>query len=145
MARHKMNINNCTPIAEGTQPSFISAENKCEHRGINVNHHYGRHFKIDGGVFPRSCSEEKCDYLLLNDTDKRAYFIELKGSDLEKAIEQVENTIRLLREGIVGYTIFRRIIYRSGTHDIQGSAALKWRKQHPTAIIKSRVLEENIS
>ena len=141
-----MDINSCTPFQEGKQPIFKSVEKGCEHIGKNVNRHGIRHFKVDGEVFSRNSAEVRCDYLLLNDTDKRAYYIELKGSDIEKAIQQIENSIRLLHSGIQDYRVYPRIIYHSRTLDTQGSKAQKWKiKYRGKAIIHSRKLEENIS
>ena len=141
-----MDINTCTPLREGTQPIFKSEENGCVHIGKNVSGHTIRHYKVDNGIIPQNDSQERCDYLLLNDTDKRAYYIELKGSDLEKAIRQIENSIRLLHSGISSYTVFPRIVYYSGTHDIRGSKVTKWKAQYQRrAVIHSRRIEENIS
>ena len=141
-----MDINAFAPFQQGTQAIFRSAENGCEHIGINTNSHAIRHFKVDGDVLEPNSQEERCDYLLLNDTDRYAYYIELKGSDLEKATRQIDNSVRLLHSGIQNYTVFPRIIYRSGTHDIHGSAVTKWKvKYRKKAVIRSRKYEENIS
>ena len=140
-----MNINLFIPFREGIQAIFKSVERDCEHIGKNVNRHNIRQFKVDGDVIPLNCTEERCDYLLLNDTDKRAYYIELKGSDIDKAIRQIENSIKLLHSGIMQYTVYQRIIYRSHTHDIQKSTVLRWKKRNPKAVIQSRKFEENIS
>ena len=141
-----MDINSCVPIKKGSQSIFKSAEHGCEHIGININHHTIRHFKVDKGIIPKNSPEKKCDYLLLNDTDRRAYYIELKGSDIEEAIQQIENSIKLLHGGIKSFTIYPRIIYFTGTHDTRGSKALRWKaKYNNRAIIYSRRYKENIS
>lgn len=141
-----MDINTYTPLREGSDQIFTSEENKCKHIGYNVNRHSIRHYLVDKGIIPQNDPEERCDYLLLNDTDKRAYYIELKGSDLEKAIQQIDNTIRLLHSEISSYTVFPRIVYYSGTHDIHGSKVTKWKaKYRQRVIIRSKKIEENIS
>ena len=141
-----MDINKCVPQRKGTYSTFRSAEKGCEHIGNNANHQLIRQFKVDGGVFPQNSPEEKCDYLLLNDTSSKAYYIELKGSDVEKAISQIENSIRLLHEEIRDYTILPRIVYHSRTHDIQGNTVMRWKAKYSgRAIIRSRRIEENIS
>ncbi len=141
-----MDINQYNPCEEGTKLVFVSSENGCRHVGNNTNHHCIRKFKIDGDVIPKTSSEERCAYLLLNDTDKRAYYIELKGSDIAKAIHQIENTVKLFRDGICDYMVFPRIIYRTGTHDIQSSITTKWRMKYGNkAVIRSREYTENIS
>ena len=141
-----MDINTYTPLREGTHQFFTSEENGCKHIGCNVNRHLIRHYLVDKGIIPQNDPQERCDYLLINDTDKRAYYIELKGSDLEKAIRQIDNTIRLLHSGISTYTIFPRIVYFSGTHDVHGSKVTKWKaKYRQRVIIRSKKIEENIS
>jgi hypothetical protein len=96
-------------------------------------------------VIAKNADTARCDYLLLNDEAKRAYYIELKGSDLEKAIQQIEATVQMFQTSLPGYTTYRRIIYFSGTTDIRGSAVQRWKAKHRTAVIKLRVLSEAIS
>lgn len=109
------NINDYQPFREGRHPVFTSPENGCKHIGKNVNKQYIRHFKVDGEVF-NGPGEERCDYLLLNDEAATSYYIELKGSDLPKAIRQIENTIKLLSPSLPGYAVLRRIVYHTGSH-----------------------------
>ncbi len=76
------NINKYSPHCEGKQSSFVSSENGCKHEGKNSSHDEVRQFKVDGEVFPKKNPKIRCDWLLLNDTKKHAYYIELKGSDI---------------------------------------------------------------
>lgn len=140
-----MNINDYTPRRSGTYAEFVSSENGCKHIGRNVSGHEIRQFKIDGEVIAKNADTVRCDYLLLNDEAKRAYYIELKGSDLEKAIQQIDATVRMLQDSLTGYATYRRIIYFSGTTDIKGSAVQRWKAKHPTAIIRRRLYSEAIS
>ena len=140
-----MDINDYTPHRAGTYAEFVSSENGCKHIGRNDSRHSIRQFKIDGEVISKNSEAARCDYLLLNDDAKRAYYIELKGSDLEKAIQQIESTVQIFQTSLPGYTTYRRIIYFSGTTDIRGSAVQRWKAKHPTAVIKLRVLSEAIS
>ena len=104
-----------------------------------------RQFKVDGEVFPKGHDPERCDWLLLDDTKGNAYYIELKGSDIPHAIEQIESTIR---EDFIGrflsYIVFKRIVYKTGTHKIQESSVIKWKQRNKNAIIKEKQLSENI-
>ena len=139
------NINDFTPHREGQHAAFTSTENRCTHVGNNINRQMIRQFKVDGEVIASSDPSPRCDYLLLNDDARTSYYIELKGSDLIKAIEQIENTIALLSHSIPEYAIRRRIIFRTGTHGIQTRPVLAWKKKYgTTAKIKERTLEENI-
>lgn len=140
-----MNINDYTPRRSGTYAEFVSSENGCKHIGRNVSRHEIRQFKIDGEVIAKNADTARCDYLLLNDEAKRAYYIELKGSDLEKAIQQIEATVQMFQTSLPGYTTYKRIIYFSGTTDIKGSAVQRWKAKHPTAIIRRRLYSEAIS
>ena len=140
-----MNINDYNPRRSGTYAEFVSSENGCKHIGRNVSGHEIRQFKIDGEVIAKNADTVRCDYLLLNDEAKRAYYIELKGSDLEKAIQQIEATVLMLQDSLTGYAAYRRIIYFSGTMDIKGSAVQRWKAKHPTAILRRRLYSEAIS
>lgn len=137
-------INAYTPYREGSHSEFTSSENGCEHRGKNIARCNVRQFKIDGGVF-KDETTPRCDYLLLNDDRTTSYYIELKGSDLPKAIEQLEHTISMIAPSIPDYTVFRRIVYRTGSHKIRESKVVLWQKKHGnSAQIKARKLVENI-
>ena len=53
---------------------------KTEHRAENPSGKYSiRHYKLDGVLIQQ---EECCDFLLLNDTGYKSYYIELKGQDV---------------------------------------------------------------
>ncbi len=126
-------------LKEGTFPRFVSKENGCEHIGINHGSHI-RHYKVDGGIFPSGTKPGRCDFLLLNDTKKTAYYIELKGSDIPKAIEQVDRSVALLQSSHPKYTVYRRIIYHTGTHEVTGDYVTRWKKRHgvKNVVITSR-------
>ena len=104
-----------------------------------------RQFKVDGEVVAAGDMSPRCDYLLLNDDAKTSYYIELKGSDLVKAIEQIETTVAMIAPSIPEYTVLRRIVFRTGTHGIQTRPVLSWKRKHGnTVVIKERLLEETI-
>jgi len=63
--------------------------------------------KVDGCM---NINNKKCDYLLIDDTCRIAYFIELKGSDINQAIDQIENTICHIENKLKNYEIRIRII-----------------------------------
>jgi hypothetical protein len=67
-------------------------------------------------------NNSKCDYLLLNCTKKISYFIELKGSDLIKAVEQIDRSITVLHQDFNDYTVEARIVLtRVNTTDLKSS------------------------
>lgn len=147
MSYNKIDINNHKPYMEGTHSTFVSKENNCVHTAKNPSGHYVRKFRIDGDVIPKQDTKtERCDCLLVNDTHKDSYYIELKGSDLEKAIDQVDRSVLMISESLPQYKIFRRIIYHSGTTQIHNQKVVKWKSKYPnTAVIKNRTYTENIS
>lgn len=147
MSVKEIDINGYEPYREGKHAVFTSSENNCKHIAHNNCGHYVRQFKIDGKVISKTdTTTERCDYLLVNDTRKDAYYIELKGSDLIKAIQQVEKSIMMFRASLPDYKVFMRIIYHSGTHQMQNSDVLNWKKKHiKDAVIKERKYEEAIS
>lgn len=103
-----------------------------------------RQFRIDGKVIC-GVEEKKCDYLLLNDDTHKSYYIELKGSEIDKAIKQLENTINLISPSLRGYIIYQRIVYRTGTHSVNSSAVTRWKqKNHGRAILRHLTLEEKL-
>lgn len=55
--------------------------------------------KVDGGLITDN-HQSKCDYLLhwQKETEQVVFFIELKGGDIEKAFEQLTNTIQLTKQ-----------------------------------------------
>lgn len=64
------------------------------HKGINRSKAYVTHYQIDGIVITVG---NRCDYLLINEDKKTAYLIELKGSDLVKAAQQLDATEQRLK------------------------------------------------
>ncbi len=88
----------------------VAKENRSEYRGINKKQQSVRLFHVDGGLI-RDKATERCDYLLLNDDLKEAYFIELKSSKLKHAYEQIQQTISLARDSLRGYEVYQRIVF----------------------------------
>ena len=123
---------------EERQSIIISRDDKHDWR--HVAHNAGgrvRHFKLDGEVLPRGETPERCDFLLLDDDEKTAYFIELKGSPsyLKKCVAQVESTERMCRQSLKGYTKrFYRFILGSG-HGVPPSAFITWRDKKPKGTV----------
>lgn len=77
------------------------------HKANNVSNSEVTHYQIDGKVIKTG---DRCDYLLMNETSKTAYLIELKGSDLVKAASQLEATENALRSQLVEYQLQYRIV-----------------------------------
>ena len=98
-------------LGEGFKPSlelkkrseFVVEENRCKFRMVEIGDYFSCGFQIDGDVI--SDREPKCDKLLLIALDKDQktigengqwlrVFIELKGANVERAISQLEDTLK---------------------------------------------------
>lgn len=125
--------------------------NKQEYR---VTNHKGKEIckiKVDGCLIKDG---EKCDYLILACEDKSAFFVELKGHDLQKALGQIDSSLTKVITEIKEFNIYARIVLnRNPTPDINSSVEIKLRKrlkkhngQDYGDLIKykSKVLEESI-
>lgn len=66
-----------------------------------------RQYQLDGNIFQNIVC---CDYLLLNDTSKMAYYIELKGSDIGHAAEQLQAGEKLCAGELPEYKFLFRIV-----------------------------------
>lgn len=113
------------------------------HKGNNVDKSYVTHYQIDGVVIQ---SGSRCDFLLINEDKLTAYLIELKGSDLAKAAEQLEATEKELKNELVNYNLQYRIIAnKCKTHEIESSSYKKYRIKWKKSLIQaSGHYEENI-
>lgn len=97
-------------------------------------------FHIDGEI-GCAVSGERCDYIVEVEKQPQsyAYVIELKGSDLNKAIGQIQSTVNIFREKLKGYRILPRIvIHKVPTHDVHGKKYRDFKKVFPEAIVKER-------
>ncbi|MCI8890542.1 MAG: hypothetical protein HFH34_04200 [Eubacterium sp.] len=114
------------------------------HRAKNPAGDYVTHYKIDGNVIKAG---SRCDYLLLNEESRMAYLIELKGSDLVKAAEQLEATENELRQSLSGYQVQYRIVAnKCKTQEVRSSAYRKYQiRWKGRLMLRTRAIEEDIS
>ena len=131
-------------ICEKHQKIIVSEENKRKHIANNDGGNLVHHFKIDGGIVPASSSMSRCDYLVINLEKKNAYPIELKGTDVKHAVDQIRSTITYLGGELSSYTILPRIIYNSTTHDVRDSKVRSFKKDYPRCVLKTNTYEEKI-
>jgi len=77
-------------------------------------------FEVDSCLI-KDNNEKKCDFLLLVDKKQecRAYFVELKGTDLTGAIQQVLNSINILYKSLHEHKIYARIVGKRVTPNIK--------------------------
>ncbi len=125
-----IDITQYTPHREGDHTKFFASEKHCSYTMQNPEKKHIRQFQVDGEVFPKDREPERCDVLLLNDTDRQSYYVELKGTDIPKAVRQIESTISLISSSIKNYTIFCRIVvHRARTHKIKDHTVLAWQNK----------------
>lgn len=117
--------------------------NPQKHIGHNKKTSFVTHYRIDGVIIEDG---QKCDFLLINEEDAVAYLIELKGSDLTKAAEQLEETEKKLSKILAKYDIKYRIVAKKcRTQEIESSKFRKYRARWKGKLLyKSMVIEENI-
>lgn len=93
------------------QKIIVSEEKGRSHRALNQKHSYFvRQYRLDGDIVKY---EKCCDFLVLNDSQKRAYFIELKGTSIKDAAKQLESAIIRFKSEILFYKIFLRIVRKN--------------------------------
>lgn len=99
-----------------------------EHRANNPQKAFDlRHYKLDGVLIQQT---KCCDFLLVNDSRKKAYLIELKGGNIDDAVEQLEAGEQKCKEELIGYTFFYRIVCsKAKTHKIQNVKFRKFREK----------------
>lgn len=129
------------------QKVIVSKEKYSKHIAKNDQENDVSQYRVDGVIIDDTT--KRCDYLLLNHTKQAAYYIELKGSNLKHALEQLLQTDTTLREPLSEYVQkhFRVVLSRTNTHKIKSSHVQELERkllakgsyQH-----KSRQLEERI-
>ena len=127
--------------------SFKDKGHSTEYRYVNRSLNHLAKYRIDGGLIADNGA--KCDYLLLNCERKQSYFIELKGSDIIHAIEQIDRSIDEMKNKLPNFAFSARIVLtRVNTTALKNTKFLKLDKK-----IKSlkgdlkkqtRLLEETI-
>lgn len=131
-------------LCEQNQSIVVSRDHgsQKEHRAVNPGRQFDlRHYKLDGDIIQQ---QRCCDFLLLNDTKKKAYLIELKGKNIDHAVEQLEAGERICRQFLQGYTYLYRIVCgKVQTHKIKGNKFRKFKEKHSRQLeVKENKMEE---
>ena len=80
---------------------IVFSENKSKITFENPDHNTYRAIQVDGCVFS-DADGHKCDNLLESEEYADQYFVELKGSDSSKAVEQLKETIDKMPPRLAG-------------------------------------------
>ncbi len=113
------------------------------HKAYNRDKVHVTQYKIDGIVITTGT---RCDFLLMNEEAKTAYLIELKGSDLVTAAEQLAATELALSRELSSYNLYYRIVAnKCRTQEICSSAYRKYQIRWKGKLMqKTGVIEEDI-
>lgn len=95
-------------------------------------------YHIDGDIIC-DINTKKCDYIVEVTKDKSiAFIIELKGSHLTEAFQQIESTINHFKSKLQNYDIRQRIISKKvTTHSINTSEYRNFKKKYPQVLCKT--------
>ena len=131
-------------LCEKNQSIIVSRDQRSQvqHRAINPKKIYDvRQYRLDGDLVKQ---EKCCDFLLINDTNRKAYFIELKGENVDEAASQLEAGERKCRDELKGYTFLYRIVCsKAKTHSIKNIKYRKFKEKCGTRLkSKENILEE---
>ena len=70
---------------------------------------------------PQNIGEGRCDFLMDVEECKKVYFIELKGGNLDKAVQQICDSIAYLKPEFTNYTFEARIVGSRDSPDFLSS------------------------
>ena len=117
---------------------------KCEENGneycVNNKKEYAIYkYHIDGDIEQSGGAELRCDYIVEAETPERptAFVVELKGSDIDRAVKQIEHTIQ--RYGLLNTHDVRRriIVHSSRTHQVYNKGRRDQGKKYPDYLIRT--------
>lgn len=138
---------NCFEFTEQKNKVVTCTDRKSSTKYIYENDSFDTlsKYKVDGCLI--NDDDSKCDYLLLNCTKEVSYFVELKGSDLIKAVEQIDRSIDILHKDFKEYSVEARIVLtRVNTTDLKSSKLIrlesKLKKLNGKLIKQTRQLTE---
>ncbi|MEH1765917.1 hypothetical protein [Nostoc sp.] len=120
--------NECTDYCDTRKTIVVrDSGNSQEYRVTNGSSKEFCKVRIDNCLIREG---EKCDYLILNCQDKLAFFVELKGQDLKKALVQIDLSISILMHEIPDFKIYARIVLnRTPSPNINSSTEIKLKKR----------------
>ncbi len=125
------------------------SKNKAEHRAKNRDENCVAHYQVDDDSVLKN-QFKRCDFLLLNLDKKTAYLIELKGKNIEYAMEQLLATEQLFKNDLSGYDLYYRIVTQQAVKKIHSPEITRWQEEagarqgKRVVQIKQYLIEETI-
>lgn len=122
------------------------SENRKKYLLHNDLSNYIAVFHVDGAMVQDN-DKIKCDNLLIDATGMKAIFVELKGTDLAHALQQINQTIDMMRDDISNCTKYARIVTSNRTNVPNIRANPEYIKLYKKADVKvsANLIEEKIS
>lgn len=119
-----MKLNSECRSYSGDKKNCVVSENGKAFRLINNSGFEFAHYKVDSCLI-KDNNEQKCDHLFVVDKkhEGAAYFVELKGTRLADAINQLLNSINILYKSLPEYKIYARIVGKRVTPNIKSRRA----------------------
>ncbi len=99
----------------------VAEENGKKYRLDNNSGVTIKKVKVDK-CLPQKVNEKRCDFLIEAEELRRVFFIELKGADLNKAVNQIHSSILYLKNEFKNYKIDARIVGSKDVPDIKITA-----------------------
>ena len=130
------------------QKKIISQESGNRHVVDNPYQIEVYQYHVDGDIIPKDdTSGERCDYIVEASKQSKpiAFIIELKGSDLLKAINQIEATISRYKQQLANHGIYPRIVCRRiTTIASKDTKLIRFRQKYPHTKYAARTLTDTI-
>ena len=123
----------CNPFGNKYVPQWgddrstivVSDSPSTKYIGDNPDKKHFSLFRVDGHIIS-SANKLKCDYLLIRCADSHCFFIELKGSDLAHASNQILESIKQLKASLTGHVLNARIVLtKTPSPSLRSSSYLK--------------------
>ena len=126
-------------LSDDTRSEVLFRECTSTYRAYNPSGLRVLRYKVDGGIITIG---SRCDYLLGIVSRRECYLIELKGSDIKKAAEQILATLDALGPRFDKYVVSARIVLtRTPRPDLRSSILIKLERQ--IARLGGRVFRAN--
>lgn len=104
---------------------------RSKYTAVNRKEHQVRQYLVDGEVI-KDLSVYKCDWIITEEDLGDIYLIELKGTDIRKAIQQIESTEKILASSIQKYNrTYYRISPTHVPHQLYTQEYKRFKQKHP--------------
>jgi hypothetical protein len=119
-----MILNNDCKTYSGDKKIHAISEKGKTFRLVNDSKFTFAHYRVDACLI-KDNNEQKCDHLFIIDKKQEcaAYFVELKGTGLADAINQILNSIDILYKSLHEHKIYARIVGKRVTPNIKSRRA----------------------